>query len=262
MNWFMDTLGLLPDAIILVFGAAILALIALAVAAAAHRALFMPGRQILETHGKLAELVHGSLLAFTVFVLAIVLNDVRANLGRADDANLREAATIAQLDRELELAGGADSVAARNALRDYVNVITSVEWPELGASTPVLSPQAEPLLTTLNRETRIIAKGAPDSAIPLRTLVDRLVDFRQGRLESATKSVPRVFWWAVAVFLFGAMVLNGRHPFDRASAMLITLHMGALGLVIAMILVMDEPFRGQTSISPAPISLALKASSM
>src|SRR5439155_12443692 len=88
---------------------------------------------------------------------------------------------------------------------------------------------------------------APDSATTLRSLMDKLVDFRDGRLESATKSVPRVVWWGVAAFLFGAMVLNGRHPFDRASATLITLHMGALGLVIAMILVMDEPFRGQTS---------------
>jgi len=254
----MDTLGTIPDGVILVCGSLFLALIALVVAATAHHLLFIPGEQALESHAKLAELVHTSLVAFTVFVLAIVLNDVRSNLGRADDANLREAATITRLDRELALAGGPVAVAARKTLRDYVNAVTSVEWPQLGTSAPTLSSQAEQFLVTLTGETRAIAAAQPDSATALRALVDKLAEYRDGRLESATKSVPRVFWWGVAAFLFGAMIMNGRHSFDRASAMLITLHMGALGLVIAMILVMDEPFRGQTSISPIPISSALK----
>ena len=53
------------------------------------------------------------------------------------------------------------------------------------------------------------------------------------------------------------MVLNGRHAIDPASLSLITLHMAAIGLVIAFIVVMDEPFRGESSIHPTPILHAL-----
>ncbi len=49
------------------------------------------------------------------------------------------------------------------------------------------------------------------------------------------------------------MVLNGRHPLDWESISLITLHMAAIGLVIALIVVMDEPSRGKSSASSVPI---------
>jgi hypothetical protein len=42
---------------------------------------------------------------------------------------------------------------------------------------------------------------------------------------------------------------------------LIAFHMGALGLVVALILVMDSPFRGETSVSPAALVRAAGLSS-
>ncbi|MEJ1933207.1 hypothetical protein WDZ92_23665, partial [Nostoc sp. NIES-2111] len=83
---------------------------------------------------------------------------------------------------------------------------------------------------------------------------DGLNEFRHDRLAGATRAVPSIFWWLIAAFLLGAMLLNGRHPLDLASVSLITLHMAAIGLVIAFILVMDEPFRGEASIAPHPIA--------
>jgi len=257
MDWFMDIVGRLPDGAVLLSGAATTAVIALAVAVVTRGLFFARGAAMLETHSKLAELVHNSLLAFTVFILAMALNDVRANLGNADDATLREAGTIARLDRELEIANGVEAETARKRLRDYADAVTSSEWQALSAPEPALSPRAEQSLIVFIAGVRAVTAAQPDLATTFGTLVDKLEDLRQGRLESATKSVPRVFWWMIGAFLFGAMVMNGRHPLDRASASLITLHMGAIGLVMALILVMDEPFRGETSISSTPISKAL-----
>ena len=117
MAWLINLVTYLPDAAILIVGATTTALVALAVAWFARRFWFLPHGEAIEPHGKLADLVHGSLLAFTVFVLALVLSDVRANLGRADDAALREGSVFARLDRELQ-AIGADAATARERLKD------------------------------------------------------------------------------------------------------------------------------------------------
>ena len=52
-----------------------------------------------------------------------------------------------------------------------------------------------------------------------------------------------MFWWVMAVFIVGAMIMNGRHKLDAFGMTLIAFHMGAIGLVVALILVMDSPFR-------------------
>jgi hypothetical protein len=39
---------------------------------------------------------------------------------------------------------------------------------------------------------------------------------------------------------------------------LIAFYMGAIGLVVAMILVMDSPFRGETSVSPTALLRAAR----
>ncbi len=257
MNWFLHLVGHWPDQLILLAGAAMTAGIALLVAMLSRRLVFRDGAAQLAEHTKLAEVVHGSLLAFAVFVLALVLSDVRANMGKAQDSVLREASTIARLDRELELIGGEVVRAERERLRAYATKVATAEWNALGAAEPALSAEVAQVMTALISGVRSIAASQPEVASTLHGLLDKLDDLRQTRLESATRTVPAIFWWLIWVFLLGAMVLNGRHALDLGSASLITLHMAAIGLVISFILVMDEPFRGESSIEPDPITHAL-----
>ncbi|MFO1149582.1 MAG: hypothetical protein U1E62_14495 [Alsobacter sp.] len=257
MNWFLRLVGHWPDQLILLAGAMLTAAVALVVAVLARRFVFANGKSVLTEHAKLAEVVHGSLLAFAVFVLALVLSDVRANMGKAQDTVLREASTIARLDRELELIGGGEVRAERERLRAYASKVATAEWTALGAEEPALSAEVAQIMTSLISGVRAIAAAQPEVASVLHGLLDKLDDLRQTRLESATRAVPAIFWWLIWVFLLGAMVLNGRHSLDLGSGSLITLHMAAIGLVISFILVMDEPFRGESSIEPDPITHAL-----
>lgn len=257
MEWFMTLVGDLTDVTLLLSGAMIAGAIALLIAWISRRTLFSASDASLENHSKLADLVHGSLLAFTVFTLALVLTDVRANLGKTLDSTLREASIITRLDAELEVAGGPDATTARRDLRDYVEAVTRYDWPALGKQMPKLSKEGNRAMKSLRATVRSAARANPDSAAAINAFLPQLEDLRLGRLESATKSVTHVFWWIICAFLMGAMVMNGRHSFDPASGTLIFLHMAGIGLVLALILVMDQPFRGETSVSPAPITRAL-----
>jgi hypothetical protein len=253
----MYHIGHFPDAVILLIGAVATSAAALILAHLSRRFFFIPGDDALSPHSKLAEVVHSSLLAFAVFVLALVLTDVRSNMGKADDVVLREASIMTRLDRELSLIGGEAAQTERKRLRDYAENVVKLEWPELGKPEPALSRDVARIMTGLITGVRTIAATRPDNARNLTDHLDKLDDLRQSRFESATRTVPEIFWWLVATFLIGAMLLNGRHPLDAASISLITLHMAAIGLVIAFILVMDEPFRGESSIQPDPIIHAL-----
>jgi hypothetical protein len=256
MTWLNGVLSGHSDPAILAGGAIGFALLALVVAIVSRALLFSRSDSGLEAHSKLAEVVHNSLLAFAVFVLALVLSEVRSNLGKADDAALREASTVTRLGRELRNIGGPEAEAAAARLKDYVQSAITSEWRTLGDADPALSDDTETAMEQLIARVHAVTIANPVSAANLRRLTDSLEELRQGRLESATRSVPHVFWWVVVVFIGGAMVMNGRHALDPFAGAMITLHMGAIGMVVALILVMDSPYRGQTSVSPAAIAKA------
>jgi hypothetical protein len=249
------------DAVILLGGALGAAALALATAVISRRLLFSPNDSALEGHGKLAEVVHGSLLAFSVFVLALVLTEVRSNLGKADDMELREASLIARLMRDLDSLGGESAAAAGERVQEYVRSAVSAEWKALAQQEPSLADETTRAMASLVTQVQTVAAGNPMAAGTLRSHIEKLEELRQTRLETATKAVPPVFWWVIGVFVVGAMIMNGRHNLDRFSMALIAFHMGAIGLVVAMILVMDSPFRGETSVSPTALLRAARIAS-
>src|SRR3954470_15933099 len=253
MDWLYKLIAHSSDAVILVGGVVSTAALALALALMSRRLLFSPRDAALESHSKLADVVHGSLLAFSVFVLALVLTEVRSNLGKADDAELREASVVARLVRDLQTLGTEDASTAGERVKDYVRSAVSTEWERLAGHNPSLAEETDRALASLVAQVNKVAADNPAAANALRTYLDKLEDLRQSRLEFATKSVPPVFWWVMAVFIVGAMIMNGRHKLDAFGMTLIGFHMGAIGLVAALILVMDSPFRGETSVSPASL---------
>jgi hypothetical protein len=260
MDWLDTLIATKSDATILLGGVVGTAAFALVLALISHRLLFSPRDAALESHSKLAEVVHGSLLAFAVFVLALVLTEVRSNLGKADDAELREASVVTRLNRDLKTLGTDEAAAGIERVKDYVRSVVATEWKTLAQRPPSLSIEADRSMTALVAQVNKVASSNPLAANALRGYVDKLEDLRQGRLESATKTVPPVFWWVMAVFIVGAMIMNGRHTMDPFGTTLIAFHMGAIGLVVALILVMDSPFRGETSVSPAALIRAAEVS--
>jgi hypothetical protein len=237
--------------------AGVLVLSALVVATLAHRFLFAPRIAEADAHAKLLDLVHSSLLAFVAFMLAISVADVRGNFGKADDAVSREAMQIAAFDREIAEQDAAWSGPTRALLAGYVRAVVDTEWRSLAASTPSLSPVAQAALDDLRSAVRRVPARDDVRGI-LLTHHDRLELARMSRYENATRSIPRVFWVLIGGFLVGAMVMNGRYRQTVLTRSLVAIHFTAIGLSIALILVLDAPFRGETSIPSTPITESLR----
>lgn len=254
MSAFLANAG---DLTILLTLALVSAGTALGVAELTHRAFFATRLDEIDPHSKLLELVHGSFLAFIAFMLAISVTEVRSNFGKADDSVSREAMHIASLDREIGVNDAAWVAETRPLLRRYVEQVATAEWPRLATATPSLDPEVQDTLNRLRARLRQVpASESTRNALLARH--DTIELDRAIRYEHATRSVPRVFWVLIGGFLLGAMAMNGRYGQTVLTRVLVALHFTAIGLAMALILILDAPFRGETSISPAPLLEAVK----
>ncbi|MCA0303830.1 MAG: DUF4239 domain-containing protein [Proteobacteria bacterium] len=248
------------DLTILAIVAALFAVFGLVVSWLAHHVWFRFWPVRGEEDHKLADTVQTSLLGFSAFVLALATTAVLANLSRVEEQALQEATNIAGLDRELG-ALGAPAAAARQALADYVKHVATDEWPRLARPEPGLSPLAGQDLDRLWAGIRGVQRNESLAPPQVRDTLDKyqmaIATSRTQRLAEATKSIPAIFWVIILVFVGAAAFMNGRNRLHRYGLQVMVIHMAAIGLVVALILVVDNPFRGSTSVSPAIIARAL-----
>jgi hypothetical protein len=89
---------------------------------------------------------------------------------------------------------------------------------------------------------------------------NNLLEHRRTRIENVTLGLPDTLWWVV---IFGSL-LNIFIPwflvYDRQviQDLMIVLMAGTIGLLIFMMGAMDNPFRGEFSVSPEPFVWILK----
>ena len=213
------------------------------------------GHHLAEHHSALVDSVEKSIFAFVIFVLALTLADVRSNFGRADDNVIAEAFAIRQLAQDLELQASSRADRERAALVAYAQAVVDVEWRTLAAAVPSLATAARNPLDELRALVRADAAEAGRT-----TQIDRvwsgissLENNRALRLREATASAPASFWAVTLVLMLIGTGMTGRARLDPRRMVVLAGYFGALGLVIALILILDRPFRGDTSVSAEPI---------
>ena len=248
------------DFAILAIVAALFAAFGLAVSWLAHHVWFRFWPVRGEEDHKLADTVQTSLLGFSAFVLALATTSVLSNLSHVEESALQEAANVRSLDRELALQG-APAAAARQAIADYARHVATDEWPRLARADPSLSPLAGQDLDRLWEEIRKLQRLEGTMTTRIREVLDKyqgaIADARVQRLAEATKSIPSIFWVIIVVFVGAAAFMNGRNTLHRYGLQVMVLHMAAIGMVVALILIVDNPFRGSTSVDPSIIGKAL-----
>ena len=204
---------------------------------------------------KLAEAAHTSMLGFSAFVLALLITNGLTILAQTDAAVRLEATTIYSLGRELD-ALGPSARTAKQALESYVQNVTRDEWPHLARVPPTLSPLVQKNLDDLWVAIRSIQENlgrtAPargDYRAELSAYVSRIETLRSGRLSAATINIPNDFWIILLLFVVAASILSGRENQKPFGMHINVMHISAIGVAIGLVINLDNPFRGETSIS-------------
>ena len=251
----------LQDLVILAIAAVVFGAAGALISYIAHHAWFRFWPVRSSADNKLSDTVQTSLLAFSAFILALSVTNVFANLAKAEETAMQEALDITRLDRELG-ALGALAATARQTLAGYTKHVATDEWRTLAKEEPKLSPLAQQDMDALWTEVRAIQKNEALAPAPIRDALSsylmRLEQFRTDRLAAATNSIPNIFWFVIILFVVAASFMNGRNTLRRFGVHLIVIHMSAIGILVALIVVVDNPFRGATSVSSSIIAHAVK----
>jgi hypothetical protein len=211
---------------------------------------------------KLGEGAHASMLGFSAFILALLITNGLSTLSETDKAVRAEATNIYRLGRELD-ALGPSGEPAKQALAAYAQNVAHDEWRRLATLPVSLSPLAQANLDDLWIAVRALqakqAETAPsrsDFRADLSKYASQIETNRSARLSAATLNIPDDFWILLILFVIAASVLSGRETAHRFGIQINMMHMSAIGLAIGMVVVLDNPFRGETSIGPEIIEHA------
>jgi N-acyl-D-aspartate/D-glutamate deacylase len=260
---FVDALAnSLSDGAILAFAALSFGLVGGLIAYLANRLWFRHWPKHSAYDDKLGEGAHASMLGFSAFILALLITNGLSTLSETDKEVRAEATTIYRLGRELD-ALGPSAAAAEQALVSYVENVAQDEWRRLATLPISLSPLAQKNLDDLWVAVRELqekhAETAParsDFRADLSRLTSQIETFRSARLSIATLNIPDDFWILLILFVVAVSVLSGRETAQRFGIQINMMHMSALGLAIGMVIVLDNPFRGDTSVGPEIIEHA------
>jgi hypothetical protein len=213
---------------------------------------------------RLPEAVQNSMLGFTAFTLALALSNVHANLHKATDAVIQEASALRTMHQAITLLDRPESALLHRHLRAYVEHVAGAEWTALGAYPPALAPAAEAALLATWATLRAMETGpdAPARVDPLLPLLNsrlqQVAESRSQRLQLAHSAIAGVFWPVMAVLLLFAAMLQARHRHHLNDQVLVFLQLAAFGLIVGLINILDQPFRGAMRVTPLPIMQALR----
>jgi hypothetical protein len=163
-----------------------------------------------------------------------------------------EAIQLDQMDRLLAGSDDPTVVAIREAVHSYAESIIIDEWPRLTMhensprTADLFHAMSQLILTiepTSRREMVIYAE--------LVKIIDQLAESRGERLNATDLVLPPIFWEVIAFLMvlligFAAFV----EPQNGHAVSLAGVGVG-LALLIALVVIFDQPFRGHASVNPA-----------
>lgn len=195
-----------------------------------------------------------SIAGYAAIFISFSLVQAQGNLRTAEEAVKREASAFNNVDRVLLRFGDPAFAALHPALTAYGRTVIDKEWPLLARGER--SPEATAAFAVLARGGyAIIPHDAGETAIfsEFVRLLNELSDLREARLGNTELGLPSLFWatnGALTLLLFFLAGLVTPAP-DRTIQMRSLT--AAIALLLSLVIILDLPFCGETSVSPQPI---------
>jgi len=189
-------------------------------------------------------------------LLAFIAVAVWQSFGQAEDLVETEANLVGNLYRDTSALPEPAASTLRDDLFVYAETVVQDEWPELSAGR-IDDTSGWQLLDRFH--TSLFEIRTENNALTLlqadmgRTL-NRLYDARRGRFHVASSGLPAILWWNLvggATILVGFTYLFGV-PNLKMHMSMVALLGAMIGLILALILLLNKPFQGRSHVSVEP----------
>jgi hypothetical protein len=174
------------------------------------------------------------------------------NFTEVDAVVSTEAAAVASLYRDFDGYSPPTRERFERHLREYTTIVIDKEWP--AHKRGIAAEDGDAILETLENEvTNFEPKSEREKLIQAEVLrsLDTVLEQRRLRLQAVTTGLPAALW---SVVLLGAL-LNGLLTYlfwvenVRLHALLVAIMATFIALLIFLTAAMDNPFRGDFSVS-------------
>jgi Protein of unknown function (DUF4239) len=215
--------------------------------------------KVSSNHSEAALDALGVVIGFTGVVLAFSLVEAHNNLRNLETQIGTEAHNLSQMDRLLVRYGDPGNSAIRGSLRDYANSIVTDEWPEMSNGRP--SERTSALFAPISRAILAIEPAPGRQSLIYAEMLkkaDEIAADRKTRLVAATElELPWIFWDTIIALLLILLLLAAFSEATFGRALAFGGQGFGLALLVALVFIFDEPFKGQTSVSARPIVNAI-----
>jgi hypothetical protein len=203
-----------------------------------------------------------AIMSMVGVVLAFSLVEANNSLSGAQSIVVHEAAAFQAVDRSLLRSNNAEFAAVRPLLASFGGVLLQHEWPNLkfGLRDQVAEKSFDDVSRAFGKldPKNYREQDMFDEAV---RQLDVLGDDREALIAAADpqeSGLPAYFWITISSLLglcFGLACLSDTNV-ERTVGL--GAEAAAIGLMLAFLIIVDEPFEGQTSVSPNPIKVALQ----
>jgi len=202
-----------------------------------------------------------TVIGFLAIVLSFSLVSAQANLHAVETMVSAEASQINQLDRLLLRYGDPKVAQMRGLLAAYAQSIVGEEWPLLSRGDR--SGLDSRLSETFGQLSRAVFSidPAPGRQIEIYNQIpkemDGLSESRGRRIEAADIRLPDIFWEIIFALLVLLVALGVMIEPSLWRAIAMGGQAMAVALLLSLVFIYDQPFKGQTSVGPDAIVKAL-----
>jgi len=214
--------------------------------------------RVRSTHNDVSGFILGIVGVIYAVLLAFIAVAVWENFGRAETLVQTEANLVGNLYRDTVAFQEPAGSKLRHYMFVYAEIVVQDEWPALAAGQPE-EDSGWQLLDSFHSELLQLPTRDVGVAVMQGDMVQNLnalYDARRGRFHAAAGALPSILWWnllagAVILMLFTYLFGVPRLPMHLSMVSLL----GALiGLVLLLIVLLNNPFRGRSHVSVDPFN--------
>lgn len=229
------------------------------VAAAPFVVRVLSRRTIAPAHDEAAYDAFKAVTAMMGVVLAFSLVQANANLRSAETLVGREAIALAAIDRILLRMDTPNASDLRPLVAAYGQSRIRDEWPEM--SVGERSSGTDARYTDLSRAARALRPADARQQSMFSELLkhlDELAEVREMLILDSEVMLPDFFWITTGGLLLLALGLAALSDVTLSRIVGLGSATAAVSLLLAFVIIVDQPFAGETSVSPAPLRKVLE----
>ncbi len=211
-----------------------------------------------EESTRLGQSLFSPIASSTGLLIGFLLNQAQTNFREVEAVVSTEAGRINNLDRLLLRFGSKQALEIRAKLRAYIESVISDEWSDMSRGNG-------------NQNTHMIWRGISQNIFKLDPQTpkqlalysdiikksEEVAESRETRIDRCEKHLPPIFWIVIFICLGTLIGVNALFLPSTHFVFGLTILPIAFGGLISLLVVTDQPFKGQNAIAPAALDKVL-----